>query len=117
MREAWTKSWDVNVTSTHVITHRFIPLLLESDDPRLVFLASGTSSLANSESPHIPVNAVPPKGWPKPPGPKAGMPAYRSAKAGLNMMMRCVRPDLLRIYDRKGIKQKARRIIIITTRD
>jgi NAD(P)-dependent dehydrogenase (short-subunit alcohol dehydrogenase family) len=90
MREAWTKSWDVNVISTHVITHRFIPLLLESDDPRLVFLASGTSSLANTESPRISFNAVPPKGWPKPSRPMAGMPAYRSAKTGLTMMMRCV---------------------------
>ena len=107
MREAWTKSWDVNVTSTHVITHSFIPLLLESDDPRIVFLASGMSSLSSTESPHNPGNAVPPKGWPKPAGLRAALPAYSSAKTGLAMMMRCVRPVMMR---RKGM-DKARFII------
>ncbi|UPL04126.1 hypothetical protein LCI18_015060 [Fusarium solani-melongenae] len=85
MRDMWSESWNVNVVSTNVITHQFVPLLLNSDDPRLVFMASGTSSLANSMGPALAINKSPPKGWPKD---QFSLPAYRSAKTGMNMMMR-----------------------------
>jgi len=84
-REMWNRTWNVNTTSTHIMTSTFAPLLLKSSDPRLLFLASGTSSLAGTENPAIPVNKVPLKGWPKT---GFSVPAYRSAKTGLNMVMR-----------------------------
>lgn len=93
MREMWSKSWDVNVVSTNVMTHEFIPLLLESADPRLLFMASGTSSLANTEAMALAIDRSPPKGWPKT---SPGLPAYRSCKSGMNMMMRYVSPRKMR---------------------
>ncbi|KXT00007.1 hypothetical protein AC578_4857 [Pseudocercospora eumusae] len=82
-REAWSKTWDVNVTGAHIVTTTFLPLLLRSRDPRLLFITSGLSSLGENS-----------KGDPRYPPPPAGLPkkpsmfmAYRSAKAGLNMMM------------------------------
>lgn len=82
----WNKSWDVNVTGTYVLTHTFVPLLLKSADPRLIFLTSGTANLTDSENLNVPVNRVPAKGWPKQPF-ELGPIAYRSVKTGLNMMM------------------------------
>lgn len=88
MREMWDKSWSVNTTSTQVLTHTFVPLLLKSSDPRLMFVTSGTAALAETEGTH-PVNPAlnegPPKGWPKNVFTVA---AYRSSKTGMNMMMR-----------------------------
>ncbi|KAJ4128311.1 hypothetical protein NW754_002303 [Fusarium falciforme] len=85
MRQVWAKSWDVNVVSTNVMTHQFVPLLLSSDDPRIAFIASGTSSLTTSSGPSLVINKSPPKGWPKD---AFSLPAYRSSKTGMNMMMR-----------------------------
>ncbi|KAI0192765.1 hypothetical protein F4808DRAFT_442685 [Astrocystis sublimbata] len=91
LREGCNKSWDVNVTGTHVLTTLAAPLLLKSSDPRLIFLASGTSSLIESELTNTPntarINTPMPAGWPKK---DAGMvtTTYRSTKTGLNMLMR-----------------------------
>ncbi|KAH7158319.1 hypothetical protein DER46DRAFT_626852 [Fusarium sp. MPI-SDFR-AT-0072] len=92
-REMWNKTYDINVTGTHLLTWTFAPLLLESSDPRLMFIASGTSSLTTSENPDFPVNRQPSKGWPKTLT-NLDLPAYRSSKTGMNMMMRyhIVRP-------------------------
>ena len=49
IREAFNTSWDTNVTGTHVLTSAAVPLLLKSPDPRLMFLTSGTSTLAETE--------------------------------------------------------------------
>ncbi|RDW67273.1 putative short chain dehydrogenase [Aspergillus mulundensis] len=86
-RQAWNKSWDVNVTGAQVLTSTFIPLLLQSTDPRLLFVTSGTSTLIGSQRRNLPVDRSPEAGWPKS---AAGISAasYRSAKTGLNMMMR-----------------------------
>ncbi|EAT84556.2 hypothetical protein HBI56_179580 [Parastagonospora nodorum] len=84
-REAWNQSWNVNTSGTQVMTTTFIPLLLQSSDPRLLFITSGTSTLAGSENQALAVNKYPPKGWPKS---GFGVPAYRSAKTGMNMLMR-----------------------------
>ena len=81
----WNKTWDVNTTGTHIFTSTFAPLLLQSSDPRLLFITSGTSTLAGTDNLAMPVNQVPPKGWPKT---GFNVPAYRSAKTGLNMLMR-----------------------------
>lgn len=91
IREAWNLSWDVNVAGTQVLTSEAVPLLLNSIDPRLIFITSGASALAYTERFDAPalqrVNASPAPGWPKP---KEINPieAYRNAKTGLNMMMR-----------------------------
>ncbi|CEJ92768.1 hypothetical protein VHEMI08398 [[Torrubiella] hemipterigena] len=89
IREAWNQSWNVNTAGTQVVTATFVPLLLQSSNPRLLFLVSGTSSLAISEVPDIPINTVPAKGWPKTDlFMQCNIPAYRSSKAGLTMLMR-----------------------------
>ncbi|KFY36209.1 hypothetical protein V494_05223 [Pseudogymnoascus sp. VKM F-4513 (FW-928)] len=97
MREAWNKSWDVNTTGTQIMTHTFVPLLLKSSDPRLLFVTSGTATLAETEDRSIWVNKVPAKGWPKQ---ATGVPAYRSSKTGMNMMMR----EWSRILTEDGVK-------------
>ncbi|KAM0227878.1 hypothetical protein ACHAPO_011167 [Fusarium lateritium] len=86
-RDIWNKTYDVNVTGTHILTWTFAPLLLKSSDPRLMFIASGTSSLNTSFDPKFPVNHQPAKGWPKKLS-NFDLPAYRSSKTGMNMMMR-----------------------------
>lgn len=88
MRQIWNQSWNVNTTGTQIITSVFVPLLLQSTDPRLLFITSGTSTLTGSENLDLPINRVPGKGWPKSGPPQSNVPAYRSAKTGLNMMMR-----------------------------
>jgi NAD(P)-dependent dehydrogenase (short-subunit alcohol dehydrogenase family) len=83
-REMWAKSWHVNVTSTHVVTQSFVPLLLKSKAPRLLFITSGTSTLTNHGDTSLAVNQAPKAGWPKQ---GFNVTAYRSAKVGLNMTM------------------------------
>ncbi|TQN65472.1 Short-chain dehydrogenase/reductase tropE [Colletotrichum shisoi] len=87
LRRNFNKSYDVNTSGTHVITHVFVPLLLKSTDPRVLFVTSGLSDLHGLEtlglSPLQP-HSVPPAGWPKPYTMQAG---YRSSKAALNMVM------------------------------
>ncbi|PSN69309.1 NAD(P)-binding protein [Corynespora cassiicola Philippines] len=88
IREAWDHSYSVNVTSTQVFTTVFIPLLLKSSDPRLLFITSGLSSLTNcsgGQGSAFGGSAPIPKGWPKPFAPNPI--AYRSSKTALNMMM------------------------------
>lgn len=85
VREAFNKAWDVNVAGTHVLTETFAPLLLKGSNPRLIFMASGTATLAGTDNTNIPVNKPANKGWPKEGFSVAG---YRSAKTGMNMMMR-----------------------------
>ncbi|KAK2756167.1 hypothetical protein FQN54_005575 [Arachnomyces sp. PD_36] len=85
-REAWNKSWNLNTAGTQIVTSTFVPLLLKSAEPRLLFVTSGASALSGTEDPAVPVNTKPPPGWPK--TGFLGVPAYRSAKTGLNMLMR-----------------------------
>lgn len=85
LREMWDKSWSVNTTSTMVFTHTFAPLLLKSQSPRLLFITSGTSTMTEHTNQKLMVNQSPDKGWPKP---NYMVAAYRSAKCGMNMMMR-----------------------------
>src|ERR1700748_49247 len=77
MREMWNKSWNVNTTGTYIVTYTFMPLLLKSTDARLIFITSGTSTLAESSNTALSVNRSPAKGWPKG---SLVIPAYRSAK-------------------------------------
>ena len=91
VREGFNASWDTNVSGTHVLTSLAIPLLLKSSDPRLIFMTSGTSAITETESmatePLKRINASPPTGWPKE-DVLNPITAYRSTKAGLNMLMR-----------------------------
>ncbi|EXJ72132.1 uncharacterized protein A1O5_04636 [Cladophialophora psammophila CBS 110553] len=103
MRQMWNKSWDVNVTGTYILTYILMPLLLKSSDPRLLFITSGTSTLAESTNPAVRINHSPTeKGWPKDGGVFAGLgiPAYRASKTGLNMMMR----EWVRLLKEDGVK-------------
>jgi NAD(P)-dependent dehydrogenase (short-subunit alcohol dehydrogenase family) len=103
LREAFNAAWDVNVSGTHVMTHEFAPLLLESSNPRLLFVTSGTSALTETERFDYPplarLNASPDAGWPK----AASMnpvTSYRSSKTGLNMLMR----EWAKILKNDGVK-------------
>jgi NAD(P)-dependent dehydrogenase (short-subunit alcohol dehydrogenase family) len=71
-----------------MMTYTFVPLLLKSSNPRVIFITSGTSTLTETYDRTLDFNYVPPKGWPKEPGPVLGFPAYRSSKTALNMVMR-----------------------------
>jgi NAD(P)-dependent dehydrogenase (short-subunit alcohol dehydrogenase family) len=97
MRDMWNKSWNVNTTGTHILTHTFVPLLLKSLDPRLLFITSGTSTLTESENLAIPLNLSPAKGWPKT---SPSISAYRASKTGMNMVMR----EWARILRKDGVK-------------
>ncbi|KAJ5750858.1 hypothetical protein N7533_007886 [Penicillium manginii] len=97
MREIWNRSWDVNTTGTHILTYTCAPLLLQSADPRLLFITSGTSTLGESDNLALGINRSPEKGWPKS---SLLIPAYRSSKTGMNMMMR----EWRRILNEDGVK-------------
>ena len=101
-REMWNQSWNINTTGTHIMTSFFAPLLLQSKNPRLLFITSGTSTLAGTENLAVPVNKIPPKGWPKPDFDENNyaIPAYRSSKTGMNMMMR----EWYRMLKEDGVK-------------
>lgn len=100
IRAAWNKSYSVNVTSTQVLTTAFMPLLLASPTPRLLFVTSGLSSLTTASSGKISATIREPSkaGWPKPFTPSQI--AYRSSKTALNMMML----DWVRALDPDGVK-------------
>ncbi|KAK3180515.1 hypothetical protein K4F52_008106 [Lecanicillium sp. MT-2017a] len=84
MREAWNQMFDVNVSGAQVLTHKFVPLLLKSSDPRLVFLTSGLAQLETMSKGFYP-GQHPKAGWPKTGYLNAD--GYRTTKTGLNMMM------------------------------
>jgi NAD(P)-dependent dehydrogenase (short-subunit alcohol dehydrogenase family) len=94
----WNKTWDVNVTGTHLLTSSLTPLLLKSSDPRVLFVTSGAARLAGTDDLRLAINRSPPAGWPKPAGTTAT--AYRSAKTGLNMVLR----EWGRILKNDGVK-------------
>lgn len=96
-RDMWNHSWNVNVAGTQIMTSTFIPLLLQSVNPRLLFITSGTSTLAGTGNMALAVNKYPNKGWPKQ---GFAIPAYRSSKTGMNMMMR----EWHRMLHEDGIK-------------
>lgn len=84
-RDMWNQSWNINTVGAQVMTSTFIPLLLQTPDPRLLFITSNASTLAGTENLALPIDRSPPKGWPKR---GFSIAAYRSAKCGMNMLMR-----------------------------
>ncbi|KAK5165250.1 uncharacterized protein LTR77_009348 [Saxophila tyrrhenica] len=103
IRDAWQKSWNVNVAGTQVLTTTFIPLLLKSSSPQLMFVTSGTSALSESGRMDYPplarINASPAAGWPKQEQMNP-ITCYRSTKTGLNMLMR----EWTKILKEDGVK-------------
>jgi NAD(P)-dependent dehydrogenase (short-subunit alcohol dehydrogenase family) len=91
IREAFNKTWNINVTGTHLLTTLLVPLLKESSDARLLFMTSGTSSMTETDVSAVPqlarINGPLAAGWPKDHGINP-ITMYRSSKAGLNMLMR-----------------------------
>jgi NAD(P)-dependent dehydrogenase (short-subunit alcohol dehydrogenase family) len=96
IRQAYNKAWNVNVAGAHVVTETFLPLLLRSSDPRLIFNTSGLSSLHDSSDVDNPRYTVPPAGLPK----EGLSMSYRSSKAGLNMQM----VEWARVLKNDGVK-------------
>jgi NAD(P)-dependent dehydrogenase (short-subunit alcohol dehydrogenase family) len=84
LRDCYNKAYDVNVSGTNVFTYTFIPLLLKSSEPRLLFVA-GLSQINQAAENFFPTPAQP-AGWPKP---KAYFETigYRCSKTALNMLM------------------------------
>ena len=87
IRQAWNASWDTNTAGTYVLTHTLAPLLIQSPQPRLLFLTSGTSTLNGTEDLSSRLSIAPPAGWPKT-NTFLPLSAYRSSKTGMNMMAR-----------------------------
>jgi len=83
LRDCFNKAYDVNVAGTQVMTWIFMPLLLKSTEPRLIFVA-GLSSITQASEKYFPTPPQP-AGWPK----KIGFETigYRCSKTALNMMM------------------------------
>ena len=83
LRDCFNKAYDVNVTGANVMTYTFMPLLLKSSDPRLIFVA-GLSQISVASQKYFPTPPLP-AGWPK----KVDFETigYRSSKTALNMVM------------------------------
>ena len=88
MREAWLGSFSLNVVANHFFTEAFVPLLLKSTSPSILFIGSNVGSISLQVDKGIPsMDASPEAGWPK--EVSFDFPsAYRSSKAGFNMMAR-----------------------------
>ncbi|MCJ1313229.1 hypothetical protein MMC25_006906 [Agyrium rufum] len=84
LRESFMKAYDVNVAGTHVMTYTFMPLLLRSSDPRLIFVSGLSQITKASEGPYYPTPPQP-AGWPK--NIDFETIGYRSSKCALNMLM------------------------------
>ncbi|GFF70357.1 (+)-neomenthol dehydrogenase [Aspergillus udagawae] len=97
-RKAWNVTYDMNVTGTHIVSETFVPLLLRSASPRLLFITSGTSSLVETTEPNHFFNKSPPAGWPK--DQNMSLLAYRASKTALNMVVR----DWRRVLNEDGVK-------------
>nr|OQO30257.1 hypothetical protein B0A51_01805 [Rachicladosporium sp. CCFEE 5018] len=84
LRESFTKAYDANVAGAHILTYTLAPLLLASDDPRLIFV-SGLSAINQASRAYFPTPPQP-AGWPKP-TPEFEVIGYRASKVALNMLM------------------------------
>ncbi|KAF5585629.1 NAD(P)-binding protein [Fusarium pseudocircinatum] len=102
VREGWNQTYDVNVTGTHLFTQTFAPLLLASqaEQPRLVFITSGLSSISEHAAGSSPKYMRAPAGWPKPESPWF---AYRVSKTAMNMLVaewaRLLRDDGVAVFN------------------
>ncbi|KAF7595356.1 hypothetical protein BBP40_006349 [Aspergillus hancockii] len=83
LRESFNKACDTNVSGTHVLTHNFMPFLLRSSDPRLIFVA-GLSQIMQAAESYFPTPPLP-AGWPK--EIVFETIGYRCSKTALDMLM------------------------------
>ncbi|OAG39506.1 hypothetical protein AYO21_06334 [Fonsecaea monophora] len=83
LRDSFMRSYNVNVAGTNVLTWKFMPLLLKSPDPRLIFV-TGLSNVTQASRSYFPTPPQP-AGWPK----KIDFETigYRCSKTALNMLM------------------------------
>ncbi|KAJ8125095.1 hypothetical protein O1611_g8545 [Lasiodiplodia mahajangana] len=83
LRECFTKAYDLNVAGTNVVTWTFIPLLLKSAEPRILFVA-GLSQMTQAAEAYFPTPPQP-AGWPK----KIDFETigYRCSKTALSILM------------------------------
>lgn len=84
LRDCFNQAYDVNVTGTTIVTHTFMPLLLASAAPRLLFVA-GLSQITQAAERYFPTPPQP-AGWPKPVVAFETI-GYRCSKTALNMLM------------------------------
>ena len=103
IRETWNKAYNLNVSSVQVVTHTFLPLLLKSTNPRLLFIASGTASCTTKSGGFNGGGVViPAKGYPKDPAAIHGLASYSVSKTALNMAMldwtRILKNDSVKIW-------------------
>lgn len=103
MRDAYNAAWNTNVVGPQILTTHLAPLLIKSSNPRLVFVSSGTSSLADTLHTDHPATQALNKplaaGWPKKET-FIPMTSYRASKTGLNIIMR----DWVRVLTNDGVK-------------
>lgn len=83
LRESFNKSYDLNVSGANVVTWTFMPLLLKSTDPRLIFVA-GLSQMTQAAESYFPTPPQP-AGWPK--KLEFDTIGYRCSKTALSMLM------------------------------
>ncbi|PLN81405.1 hypothetical protein BDW42DRAFT_193766 [Aspergillus taichungensis] len=97
-RQAWNRTWDVNVSRAHAMTIASLLLLLNSQHPRLLFITGGLSSLQAASYSSNQKNVIPAAGLPK----TLPFVGYWSAKAGLNMLMvewaKALRKDGVKVW-------------------
>ena len=103
IRETWNKAYNLNVSSVQVVTHTFLPLLLKSPNPRLLFIASGTASCTTKSGGFNGGGVlIPAKGYPKDPTAIHGFASYSVSKTALNMAMldwtRILKNDSVKIW-------------------
>ena len=84
IRECFNNAYDVNVSGANVMTWTFMPLLLKSADPRLLFIG-GLSQITKAAEEYFPTPPQP-AGWPKS-NIKFETIGYRCSKTALNMLM------------------------------
>ncbi|WWC69933.1 uncharacterized protein I206_103877 [Kwoniella pini CBS 10737] len=93
-RQIFQKTFEINITGTHLLTEIFLPLLIKSKNGKILFITSGSSSLNRTEDLNFSLNKSPSSGWPKKIenddgiGMMGGFLAYKTSKLGLNMIMR-----------------------------
>jgi len=81
------ETFETNTFGAANVTDHFAPLLVKSQDARLIYVTSGLGSITYKMNPNHPFSSVP-------------APAYRMSKAALNMLMACNKAE----YGPKGVK-------------
>lgn len=83
LRECFTKAYDVNIAGTNVLTTTFIPMLLKSSNPRLIFVP-GLSHINEAGEAYFP---TPPQPAGRPKKIDFEVIGYRCSRTALNMLM------------------------------